>query len=630
MRRALWAAQLGATLVAGCNTEETVPAPVEPPPNCNAPEIALPDGSCFRPGVPPDGCAEGFTHDGEYGCDPILPATSCPDGLMAVPGDAECRPVMTCGTGKWGDIPVDASTQYVDASFTGTSDGSAQSPWKNILSGFLAAAPGAIVALAEGSYPEQVVVVDKSVKLWGVCPERVDVVGDGDGAVIITAGADGTELHGLAIRGGPIFVSGARDVLIDRVWIHDSAVRGIELNDTAGPASAIVSGSLLENNQGINLFVSGDAELTSSVVRGTVPSPSEGNGTGIQIQDCGPMQGCPTPKRSSLGIARSLIEENYNVGVYVIGSDVTIGGTVVRGTLPGRTNQRGGRAIGLELSCTEPGVCDPSLPSNGTIVGSFLERSHDASLAVIGSVARVENTVVRDTRPRAENNQFGRGIAFEPSCTVTSCDPASSSEAWVSRSLIEKAHDVGLFVMGSEAHIDGVVVRDIEPRASEGYYGRGISIGPACPSPVACMSELISTAEITSTLVERTHDIGVFVPGGVATIDGVVVRDVLARTFDGNFGDGIALMGGDTVSNTTITRTHITKSARAGLASFGAQASLGGNTIQCAIWDLEGETYLNVAFELEDRGGNRCGCPVADTDCIVVSPGLEPPRVVEP
>jgi len=49
--------------------------------------------------------------------------------------------------------------------------------------------------------------------------------------------------------------------------------------------------------------------------------------------------------------------------------------------------------------------------------------------------------------------------------------------------------------------------------------------------------------------------------------------------------------------------------------------------VQCASFDLEGEAQ-GQAFTFEDRGGNRCGCPVADAECIAVSPGLEPPGAI--
>ena len=117
-------AALAALSLLACTEDETEQPAVEPGPACTDPlEIELADGSCARPGIAPDGCAEGFVHDGEYGCEPVLPAERCPPGLMAVPGDTACRPLQTCGTGTWGDIPVDAATQYVDASYSGNSDG---------------------------------------------------------------------------------------------------------------------------------------------------------------------------------------------------------------------------------------------------------------------------------------------------------------------------------------------------------------------------------------------------------------------------------------------------------------------------------------------------------------------------
>ena len=49
------------------------------------------DGACQPAGMTPDMCAEGFVHDGDVGCEPILPSETCPAGWVAVPGDSECR-----------------------------------------------------------------------------------------------------------------------------------------------------------------------------------------------------------------------------------------------------------------------------------------------------------------------------------------------------------------------------------------------------------------------------------------------------------------------------------------------------------------------------------------------------------
>src|SRR5262249_42972986 len=137
---------------------------------CAPGEMALEDGTCRaaglppdtpKPGptaeptagIPPDGCAEGFAYDGDARCLPILPNAPCPDGMYAVPGETSCHAVGTCGAAPWGDAPVGATTQYVDAAFVGLSDGSALSPWKTIQDAADAAAPGALIAIAAGTYP---------------------------------------------------------------------------------------------------------------------------------------------------------------------------------------------------------------------------------------------------------------------------------------------------------------------------------------------------------------------------------------------------------------------------------------------------------------------------------------------
>src|SRR6185436_10488706 len=113
----------------------------------------------------------------EVGCAADLPAT-CPPGSLAVPGDAACREIAPCGTGTWGDIPVEASTEHVDASYVGgASDGTSAKPWTTIQEAVDAAAPGAIVAVAAGSYAEDVRIDGKALRLWGVCPGEVEVVG---------------------------------------------------------------------------------------------------------------------------------------------------------------------------------------------------------------------------------------------------------------------------------------------------------------------------------------------------------------------------------------------------------------------------------------------------------------------
>ncbi|HZO12696.1 MAG TPA: hypothetical protein VFB62_05550, partial [Polyangiaceae bacterium] len=147
---------------------------------CADGELTLPDGRCIRPGIPPDGCAAGFVHDGDDGCEPILPEEPCAPGLIAVPGDPQCRPVMPCGEGRWGDIPLEATTQFVDARYAGgASDGSAERPWTTIGDAVAAAPENGLIAIGAGTYSEDVVVAYKTLRIWGVCPDQVEIVGMG-------------------------------------------------------------------------------------------------------------------------------------------------------------------------------------------------------------------------------------------------------------------------------------------------------------------------------------------------------------------------------------------------------------------------------------------------------------------
>src|SRR5690242_5980874 len=91
------------------------PAHSEPGRSSCSPGTSPADPESPGPGIPAGGCARGFEHDGIDTCQPILPASTCPAGRMAIPGEPACREVAPCGPGTYGDIPVDDATQFVDA-----------------------------------------------------------------------------------------------------------------------------------------------------------------------------------------------------------------------------------------------------------------------------------------------------------------------------------------------------------------------------------------------------------------------------------------------------------------------------------------------------------------------------------
>jgi hypothetical protein len=634
--------------VLACGSEDDE-VPPEAAISCGDPlELALPDGSCMRPGIPPDGCAPGFVHDGEYGCEPVLPLAPCPPGLMAVPGDTECHAVMPCGEGRWGDIPVEPDTQYVDKSYAGMdSDGSEARPWTSIANGVAAAAPGAIVAIARGTYFETVMVEYKAVRLQGVCPDEVAIVSTGEplvchaSALCVVDGAHGTEVRGVALGGAGVglFASGAEQVLAENVVVRDAALRGINVQDTRGATSLTLRGSLVEQNYAVGLYVGTEsyakraqATVEASVIRTTLPHATDPlSGKGIIVERaCDPATTvCDASARSSATLRGSLIEQNHFLGVGVVGSDVNVEASVVRATLP-PANQDLAKGVIITIPCLETptmgSVCDPLARGSATVWGSVIAEN---GIDVIGSDAAFEASVVRGVSAQVSDRHGGRGIDVKVSCDSTPeglvCDPTTHSSASVRWSLIEQSHQIGLRVAGSEAIIEGAVVRRTSPSRYDGWGGIGILVQTPCggtPTNQICDLSAPSMATVTRSLVEHNQSFGVVVADSDGAIEASVVRATAARDLDGLFGDGIVVIGG---SGAAMSNVLIEESARAGLAGFGAFVSLGATHVRCAAFELEGESYAGKAHAFEDRGDNRCGCPSVDHACRVVSHGLAPP-----
>src|SRR5262249_19538503 len=146
--------------------------------------------------------------------------------------------------------------------------------------------------------------------------------------------------------------------------------------------------SLVENNHDAGLLVGGsDATVEATVVRGTLPSANANGGGGGGI--VGLVQP-GTKARANVTLRAGLLEPNHEVGVVVSGSDATVEATVVRGTLPGADGM-GGR--GFEVD-------DDSFTnerSNVTLRACLVEQNQEVGVAIAGSDATVEATVVRDT-----------------------------------------------------------------------------------------------------------------------------------------------------------------------------------------------------------------------------------------
>jgi hypothetical protein len=494
------------------------------PTGCAAGESMQDDGHCEAAGIPPESCGTGFTPDGRRGCTAVLPADPCPAGQVAVPGDTACHEVAPCGEGTWGTIPVDAGTQYVDASYAGAvvSDGSAAAPWKTIKDGIRAAASGAIVAVAAGSYAEDVFIgaiagPGKPVRLWGRCPAMVEVVGSSAGmaAVRVDGGAPGTEVHALAVRGATmgVYVYGSRNVILDRLWVHDTADRGVEVDDTQG---VVLQGSLVEKGNDVGVHLGGaDLTIDATTVRDTLPRADRTGGRGISVEVDGSLVG-------NLTLRGSVLERNRDVAVFAFGTSVTIETSVIRDTQSRASDDDGGAGIAIEDGHGHRGSL--------TLRTSILERNHEVAVLVAGSDATIEATMVTDTQPQVSDQKVGTGIALES-------DPITKerTQATIRACLIASNHESGVDVEASDAILERLLVRDTLPRASDGTFGDGIVVYAVAGS----------TATITATRVEGSARAGIANFGGAITL-GTTKLECNAIQLDGESLAGLDFSFDDT------------------------------------------------------------------------------------
>jgi hypothetical protein len=490
---------------------------------------------------------------------------------MAVPGEVECREVAPCAPGTWGDIPVDDTTQFVDIAYAGTdSDGSAERPYKQVQLGVAAAAPGAIVAIARGTYVEDVV-PKKPVTLWGVCPAEVELVGvGGEFATITILQVDGVHVRDLAVSGPGVGIglSGATDVLVDRVWIHDTLDFGAEVSGRLGPSHLDIRRSLVERSTDIGV-VYGGATLTidECVVRDTeriqqggfgvlgLPEPGDdamlvarrsviehnrsagvlligatatveesvvrltqaddvGSGWGLAVQPQGSIE-------SSLDLRRSVVQDNLGVGVFVAGSRAVIEATAIRSTLPQPTD-------GLFGFGVEGGISPESgATADLTIRSSVIEDNRGDGFVLGGGVATIESTIIRGTLPRDGTQMLGRGISVQ--ADQSSGAPSSLS---LRSSVVESNHDVGVFVSGAAALVEATVVRGTQPRAADMAFGRGIDVRTDMVTGVR------GSVTLRSSIVEDNHEVGLLLDGADGTIESTVIRRTKPRASDGLDGRG--------------------------------------------------------------------------------------------
>ncbi|HZO14341.1 MAG TPA: hypothetical protein VFB62_13810, partial [Polyangiaceae bacterium] len=494
-------------------------------------------------------------------------------------------------------------------------------------------------------------------------PQEVELVGDTStyGAIEVSSGADGSEIHNVAMRGLGIgvVVWGSHDVSIDGVWIHDTEDAGVFSAPVMGPTSLTLARSLIERARYGGIYGWAiEMDVRSTVLRDMRPWTDGLYGNGIAIfepQNAG--------EETIARIADTLVERTREVGIYVQGASAIIERSVVRDTAADGNGQFG---RGVTFYDGADGR-----PSNGAIVESTLERNQDLGVVVGASQARIDAVTLHDTtlgsdtmaglgilvhsgasRATAEitrslldaNTSVGVFVDFGDAVmeglwvrnmqpnpngygygVIVQSDPVTggASHADIRYSVVEGCHELGVAYVGSDGLIEASVVRDVVP-GNRGY-GVGLGVQYAVYRPEI---PTWATATVKGTLIEGSTQVGVHVIADVR-MERCLIRETRADA-SGLYGDGVSIESYGRESSLELIGTRIERNARAGLSVFGAAASLDTNAFVCNGFDLHAGAFKGSEERLEDLGGNGCGCSEPDAACKAVSAGLTPPEPLEP
>ena len=237
---------------------------------------------------------------------------------------------------------------------------------------------------------------------------------------------------------------------------------------------------------------------------------------------------------------------------------------------------------------------------------SLIESVKLAGVAAFGATTTIEASAIRDTQILSGAggpgilSQFFMGIA--PTVVVRG-------------SLVENTHEVGIGVAGGSLEVIDTLVRKVEPMAN-GTVGNGIL------ASYDKASGTLPSLHVAGSVIEQTHEIGIALNQGEATIENTTVASVLPRPKDKLYGVGIQA---EPTSKLTLQSSIVLETNHIGVAFFGATGSVANTIVRAsnstgiAVSDAEGaRSTVDISRTLVSDNG-LVGIVVAGSDATIAS-----------
>jgi hypothetical protein len=469
--RALAALTLIATLL-GCGSDKKEEQQL--PAACGNEDVRV-DGACVPTGVPAARCGTGLRADAR-GC--VVDLESCPNAAI---GGCLTVGIATCAAGFARDGELSCKPILPSTACT---------------AGTLAL-PG-----------------DTTCRAVDTC---ADVTGDLFVDVAAEAGGDGTRARPFRTISDAIAAAsdGKTIAVADGVYTENVVNKPLTL---IGRCTGKVQLTGADGTKPVVHFTNGKSVLRSVALTGTIDvGAANVTLSSLWIHD---VDGTAvrTANASVTALVNVLVEGAKGYGLAITGGTASVDGVVVRGTRPLDTGDRG---IGVTLDQSSSGQV-----AKLNAKQLLLDGNADVGLMVHGSEAVIEQSVIINTKPRA-NGSYGVGI----NALAYSAAAAARGNTIVRDSFIAGNTFAGLFVGGAPVTVERTVIRENKPQPLKSL-ARGIIVQEHPGS--------MHRGELTmkNSVVEQNMEVAIAVSSSTALLEDTIVRGTRTKR-DGTWGLGV-------------------------------------------------------------------------------------------